>query len=86
MGLPFDPDDIQISSKHFSISMTVTQASPASLGSNIYSLGMDDSDNMLFASLLEMRIKLPASVTCLAEIKSEHLQDILIQMLSLAGS
>lgn len=47
---------------------------------------MEDSDSMLFTSLLEMKIKLPPSVTSLADIKTEELQSIIIQMLQLAGA
>ena len=52
----------------------------------IFVIHMEDSDSMLFTSLLEMKIKLPPSVTSLADIKTEELQSIIIQMLQLAGA
>ena len=32
---------------------------------------MDDSDGLLFTSLLEMKIKLPAAVAALSDIRTE---------------
>lgn len=47
---------------------------------------MEESDSMLFTSLLEMKVKLPSTVSCLADIKSDDLQVVLTQMLQLSGS
>lgn len=47
---------------------------------------MDDSDGLLFTSLLEMKIRLPANITCLSDIKTDDLQSIISQMLQIAGA